>query len=110
MWRCKLFGLKLVAIYEVNETLGNLEKVAIWFKRSKVGMEYKVAIRWDLCLLRLYIKRVFTFIASLFVNHRKQSPVYPNRERELVIQCNLSVVAECPMMSEPKVHEFVGEP
>lgn len=59
----------MIAVHQVDITLGDLEEIAIRLERCEVDVEDKVAVGRHFNLRRLDIERVFALIPCLLVNN-----------------------------------------
>lgn len=91
----------------MDVALGDLEEVTVGLVWSEVHSEDEVAVCGDFNLRRFNVEWIFALFSSLFINYRQQSPVYADREWELVEQCNLAVFAEGAVVREAEVYEFI---
>lgn len=86
----ELLHLVMVAIFETNEALGDLEEVAIWLIGCEVYVEDEVSVRSNLLLSWKHFERVLHELSSYLVEHWEKSPIDCDWEVEFVLQSQLA--------------------
>jgi hypothetical protein len=71
----------------MGKALGDLEIVAVRFKRCELHVKGEGALCGYFLLAWTYLKGMLHEFSGCFIQNLKESPVYPNGKIKLVLKC-----------------------